>query len=245
MIEMKCPGCGAGGRIPRDKMNTRLVCKKCLKVFHMSPGGTTVLGEPPAAKNASKEKARRESSGGGGIEFGGGLDLSSTFSKIKLPRISGAAAGISALVILIAAVGIWFFARQSLKQRAEVVAKAVMSQEAVKDIVDVSVPETAIEVIKWHSQTSMKYGELKMALGGLDAGLNINVLAESSGGPGVVVVQYSAEGTRLGSAGMDAIQPIPSRNSVPTKLEVHLYFVKDSFGNWLLDGKRTLEEAKE
>ena len=29
-----------------------------------------------------------------------------------------------------------------------------------------------------------------------------------------------------------------------TKLELHLYFLKDSFGNWLLDGKRTLEEAK-
>ena len=88
MIEMKCPGCGAGGRIPRDKKNTRLVCKKCLKVFHMSPGGKTVLGEPPTAKDAPKEKARRESSGGGGIEFGGGLDLSATFSKDQAARKS-------------------------------------------------------------------------------------------------------------------------------------------------------------
>ena len=36
MIDMKCPSCGAGGRIPREKVNTRLVCKKCLRVFHES-----------------------------------------------------------------------------------------------------------------------------------------------------------------------------------------------------------------
>ena len=129
-------------------------------------------------------------------------------------------------------------------QRAELVARAVMSPDAVKTVVDVSVPETVIEVITWHSQVSLQYGELKMVLGGLDAGLDINVLADSSSGPGVVVVKYSAEGTRLGTAGMDAIHPIPSRANAPTKLELHLYFLKDSFGNWLLDGKRTLEEAK-
>jgi hypothetical protein len=245
MIEMKCPGCGAGGRIPRDKLNTRLVCKKCLKVFHMSPGGKPVLGEPPAAKDAPKEKARRESSGGGGIEFGGGLDLSGALSKIKLPQVSAATAGISALVVLIAAAGIWFFARQSLAQRADLVARAVMSPDAVKTVVDVSVPETVIDVIKWHSKVSLQYGDLKMALGGLDAGLIINVLADSSGGPGVAVAQFSAEGTRLGTAGVDAIHPIPSRNTASTKLELKLYFLKDSFGNWLLDGKRTLEEAKD
>ena len=111
MIEMKCPGCGAGGRAPRDKMNTRMVCKKCLKVFHLSPSGTPVLGEPPASKNATKEKAKRESTGGG-IEFGGSFDdLTQRFGKVKLPRVSGAPVGISALVIVIAALGIWFFAR--------------------------------------------------------------------------------------------------------------------------------------
>ena len=115
MIEMKCPGCGAGGRVPREKKNTRMVCKKCLKVFHLSPSGTPVLGEPPEPKDAPKERVQ-EGSRGGGIEFGGSFDdLTQKFSKIKLPRISGAAAGIAAVVILLAALGIWLFARQSLQ----------------------------------------------------------------------------------------------------------------------------------
>ena len=77
MIEMKCPGCGAGGRAPRDKMNTRMVCKKCLKVFHLSPSGTPVLGEPPASKNATKEKPKRESPAAGSSSAG----RSMTFPK--------------------------------------------------------------------------------------------------------------------------------------------------------------------
>ena len=49
MIEMKCPACGAEGRAPKDKINTRLVCKKCLRVFHLTPSGRAVIGEPPQA----------------------------------------------------------------------------------------------------------------------------------------------------------------------------------------------------
>jgi hypothetical protein len=241
MIEMKCPGCGAGGRVPREKKNTRLVCKKCLKVFHLSPAGTPVLGEPPETREVVKERVRRETDGG--MEFGGSFDdLTQKFSKIKLPRVSGKAAGISAAVILLAAIGFWLFARQSLKTRAELIAKAVMSPEAVKSAIDLSVPETAFDVIKWHSQASMRYGELKMAMGGIDASLNTNILSDGSNGPAVVVIQFSTAGTRLGNAGVEALQPLPSKSNTSSTLEEHLYFVKDTFGNWLLDGTRTLND---
>ena len=242
MIEMKCPGCGAGGRAPREKKNARMVCKKCLKVFHLSPSGSPVLGEPPEPKDAPKERVRREA--GGGIEFGGSFDdLTQKFSKIKLPKISGPAAGIAAVVILLAALGIWLFARQSLKTRAELVAKAVMSPESVKNAIDLAVPETAFDVIKWHSAASLRYGELKMAMGGIDASLNTNILSDgTNGGPAVVVVQFSTAGTRLGNAGVEALQPLPSKSNTNSSLEEHLYFVKDSFGNWLLDGTRTLND---
>ena len=241
MIEMKCPGCGAGGRVPRDKKNTRLVCKKCLKVFHLSPSGTPVLGEPPESKDAPKERIRKES--GGGIEFGGSFDdLTQRFSKIKLPRVSGATAGIAAAVILLAALGVWLFARQSLKTRAELVAKAIMSPESVKTAIDLAVPETAMDVIRWHSQASMRYGELKIAMGGIDASLNTNILSDGSSGPAVVVIQFSTTGTRLGNAGVETLQPLPSKSNTSSTVEEHLYFVKDTFGNWLLDGTRTLND---
>jgi hypothetical protein len=117
-----------------------------------------------------------------------------------------------------------------------------MSPESVKNAIDLAVPETAFDVIKWHSQASMRYGELKMAMGGIDASLNINILADGSSGPAVVVVQFSTAGTRLGNAGVEALQPLPSKSNTSSSLEEHLYFVKDSFGNWLLDGTRTLND---
>jgi hypothetical protein len=47
MFDLECPSCGRVGTIPRDKANSRLVCKKCNAVFHMSPSGRAIPGEPP------------------------------------------------------------------------------------------------------------------------------------------------------------------------------------------------------
>src|SRR5215212_2799528 len=46
MIDLACPNCGRAGSIPREKINTRLVCKKCHVAFHMNTAGRTLLGEP-------------------------------------------------------------------------------------------------------------------------------------------------------------------------------------------------------
>jgi hypothetical protein len=106
----------------------------------------------------------------------------------------------------------------------------------------IAVPETALDIIRWHGEASRKYNELKMALGGLDPGLNIKILSDGSNGPAVVVAQFSAEGTRLGNAGLDAVHPNPGLSKPDSNIEFHLYFVKDAFGNWLLDGTRTLSD---
>ena len=194
------------------------------------------------AKDLPKEKVRTES-GGGGIEFGGSLDgLAAGLSKIKLPRVSGATAGIAAAVILVAALGVWLLARQSLTARAETAARSVTTAEGIQTAMTIAVPETVLDTIRWHGEASRRYNELKMALGGLDAGLNINVLSDGSNGPAVVVAQFSAEGTRLGNAGIDAIHPTPGLAKPDSTVELHLYFVKDAFGNWLLDGTRTLSD---
>ena len=53
MIEITCPACGAEGRAPNHKILTRLVCRKCLKFFHVTPSGKAVLGEPPVTGQTS------------------------------------------------------------------------------------------------------------------------------------------------------------------------------------------------
>jgi hypothetical protein len=242
MIEIKCPACDAGGRVPRDKKTTRLVCRKCLAVFHLSPSGKPVRGEPPAPKDVPKERVRSTESGGG-LEFGGSIeDIAARFTKIKMPRVSGTTAGIAAAVILLAALGVWLLARQSLKTRSEMVANALMSQDAIKAVMDVTVPDTALDVIQWYNGAARRCGELKLAMGGVAPGVNIDVLSDGSNGPAVVRVQFSAEGTRLGNAGVETFQPTPSLSNTSSRLEEHLYFVKDAWGNWMLDGKRTLSD---
>src|SRR4051794_12273752 len=48
MIELECPNCGGYGAVPKEKANTRLVCKKCHFVFHLDGAGRARAGEPPA-----------------------------------------------------------------------------------------------------------------------------------------------------------------------------------------------------
>ncbi len=62
MIDLECPSCGRGGSIPHDKVNTRLVCKKCHKVFHVNTAGRTLLGEPQA--EAMQPTTRRTTADG-------------------------------------------------------------------------------------------------------------------------------------------------------------------------------------
>jgi len=238
MLEIKCPGCGAGGRVPRDKKTNRLVCKKCLRVFHLGPTGHPMLGEPPERKEVIEQRAPRESSG---YEFGGSIDdMAARLGRIKIPKVSLRTLGITAGVALVAAVGYLFFSGQSLETRSKTVAKAIMGTD-METVMAVAAPETAFDLIMWSDRVIRKYGELKMALGGADAGVTVNVLSDGSSGPAVVVVKFSAEGTRLGAAGVEAFQPTPSLSNTKSSYEIHLYWVKNMWGTWILDGKRTAE----
>ena len=49
MIEMVCPQCGRTGVAPKEKINSRLNCKKCHAIFYLTESGRSVLGEPPGA----------------------------------------------------------------------------------------------------------------------------------------------------------------------------------------------------
>ena len=58
MLAIKCPACGAEGRASKEKIQTRLICRKCLRVFHVTPSGKTVLGEPPTPGQTSTAVSR-------------------------------------------------------------------------------------------------------------------------------------------------------------------------------------------
>jgi hypothetical protein len=241
MLEIKCPGCGAYGRVPRDKKNNRLVCKKCLRVFHLSPSGQAVLGEPPERKDAPVEQAAEEA---GGFEFGGSLeDMVTRLTKFKFPKMSIRTLGTLAVLAVLGGLGYLFFSAQTLETRARIVARSIQLGE-IKDIVDIAAPGTEMDAMMWSTKVIPRYNELKLALGGQDSGVSTGILADgSSGGPALVAVRFTAEGTRMGSAGVEAFHTTPSLSNTQSSYEVHLYWVKNMWGSWLLDGKRTAQDS--
>jgi len=237
MPEMNCPACGAGGRIPRDKIGTRLVCKKCLKVFHVTPSGQAVLGEPPAPKVIAKEKISKEPTGYDTTEA---LEaLASKVAKVQLP--SPKMLGIVAGIALVLGLGYWLFSRQSLDTRARKVAEAIASSD-IKKIVDISVPGTETDVIVWYADVYRQFLNVKVLLG-REPGIKIQIPGHSSGDSGLAIVTFSGQGAQSAAPGFaDAMQPIPSLSNVKDSVDVRLYFAVDALGNWLLDGKRTASE---
>jgi hypothetical protein len=55
---MLCPSCGRKGRVPPERFNTTLHCKKCDAIFHMDSGGKVMLGEAPSARAKAEAEAK-------------------------------------------------------------------------------------------------------------------------------------------------------------------------------------------
>jgi len=63
MIAMSCPSCGRAGQCPKEKVHTRLVCRKCHVVFHLDASGRAVIGDPnQPVKKEVKKKAKEAGS---------------------------------------------------------------------------------------------------------------------------------------------------------------------------------------
>jgi hypothetical protein len=237
MIDMKCPSCGAGGRVPREKVNTRLVCKKCLRVFHITASGNTVLGEPAAPKDAPRGHSPREAARHDRVERFD--EVASKLSSVKLPQIEPRVLGAIGGIVLVAALGYWFFSKQTLEQRSQDIARAFVKSD-MKTAVDLSLPGTEMDTIRWYADVFKQYNELKLLFGGQEAGVTVQTQADAVGGAVPVKLIFSKEGMRFdGSIFSDMFQPNPGLNKGKSSLEIPLFWSKDLWGNWLLDGTKT------
>jgi len=237
MIDMKCPSCGAGGRVPREKVNTRLVCKKCLRVFHITASGNTVLGEPAPPKDAPKTQSHREAARHDTVQKFD--NAASKLSNVKLPQINPNVLYSIGGIVLVAALGYWFFSKQSIEQRSQDIARAFIKAD-MKTAVDLSQPGTEMDTIRWYSDVYKQYGELKLSFGGQEAGVSVQPQPDSKGGTVQVKLIFSKEGMRFdGSIFSDMVQPNPTLNKGKSSLELPLFWTKDLWGNWLLDGTKT------
>jgi hypothetical protein len=239
MIEMSCPRCGAGGRVPRDKVNSRLVCKKCLQVFHLNSNLKAVMGEPAPSKEVAKERAPRERTELGLPELGG---LGEKLAKIKLPdpKIVGVVAG----VLLVIGFFWWLFSKQTVEQRTQALATAIKTLD-MDTTVDLSMPGTELDAMKWLGDVHKEYTDLKLAIGNLEPGVDIKVQPGSDGSTAQALVVFSREGaTSSGPLSVEEAASLEPKSAEKKKsMELVLFWTKDTWQAWRLDGKQTMEKA--
>ncbi len=242
MIEMACPRCGAGGRIPRDKLNSRLVCKKCLQVFHLNATHQAVIGEPPALKATSRKKERVAREGGVQIEIPGLEGLSDRLSKLKLPDPK--VIGVTAVVLLAVAFFGWLFSKRTVDQQSQVLAQAIRDLD-LQTASNMALPGTEMQAMEWLNGVYKNYLDLKMAIGNFDPGVQINA-QENSDGTAQTMMVFSREGaTTNGPIPVQQAANLESKDSNAKKsMELVVAWAKDTWGIWRLDGKQTLDNAK-
>ncbi len=239
MIEMTCPRCGAAGRVPNDKFNTRLVCKKCLQVFHLKPGGVAVLGEPPVQKQqTTKTRAPRER-----IE----LDVSSLeglgekLAKIKLPDPKLIAATLVVLIII--GICSWLFSRESVETRSHTMAVAITKGD-IGTAMTIVLPGTEGEAMRWFNDVFQEYLDLKKSMGLMDPGIQIQVQNSSDGNSAQALLVFSREGShRPGPSPIveEELQAPKPGSKAKDALQIILFWTPDTWGTWRLDAKRTAE----
>jgi hypothetical protein len=206
-------------------------------VFHLTPSGQAVLGEPPVPKDAPKERATRER-----IEFdaeGALQGLGEKLSKIKLPDAK--MIGIIAVVLLAVAGAGWLLSRQSLEQRSELLTAAIRKGD-VEVVMGVALPGTEGDALKWYADIYKEYLDLKLSMGGQDPAAKVQVQQATGGNSAQTLLSFSrGGGTRVGRYEEDELQPAPATRPTKHSLDLVIFWTPDTWGNWRFDAKRTAE----
>lgn len=236
-IEMVCPGCNAPGSVPRDKMNTRLVCKKCHAVFHLSPSGRAVLGEPPMSE-ADKEAAKAAAA------------AARRDADWEMPSLSvspRARATLAALVALLAIAGIVRYGQvswsstngENLLTRANNAAKAIAAGKTA-DLQAISVPETREATARFLEGLGPAFESVRAQSPTREMVANILLLSVTPDDSGAQVRGVFTP--NLGSTRDRMISGIePAKDAATASADAMLWFAKDAKGNWLLDGQKCVE----
>jgi hypothetical protein len=236
MIEMKCPACGAGGRVSKDKINTRLVCRKCMRVFHLTSGGRTVLGEPPQAAVSAARPPREK------VEFDYSLDVPPWLGRVTrlvfAPKVLTIAGGL----ILVACIGIAvsILRGESLKERTTKVARAAVMGD-LGTLIELTATGTGDDMLKWYSKVRPQCEELKGALQTQTPFVEVIVSKEdTSNGTASVLARIGTAESPARTGG--GISGAASQSLLANKtMELPLELTSEGMSGWRLDGKRTLE----
>jgi hypothetical protein len=240
MFEIECPACGAAGRAPKGKIQTRLVCRKCLKVFHVTPSGKAVLGEPPA----TGQTATAVSPGKAVPDLTQKVDqwLDRASKGFFSPK-SWILTTVGLVLLAVAAVFFSFWRPDSLENRVAQAARAAVQGDR-RTIQELAATGHGDAVDAWYLSIRPKCDELLQRLGSGKLTVETKITLQDPGHQWAdVVAQVSTEEglERKGNVLPDAsIVEIPASQpfSLPMAWKI------DGMAGWRLDGGRTQELSK-
>jgi hypothetical protein len=237
MIEIKCPACGAGGRATKEKILTRLVCRKCLKVFHVTPSGKSVLGEPPATGQTATADPQKTVDRTQTVEEW--FDRAST--RFSSPTTLILAVGL--ILLVVAAVHFAARSPERLQDRVAQAARAAV-QGDLRTIREMAATGTSAEVSAWYLSIRPQCDELLVRLGSKKLAVDTVVKQVDSTQEQIeLVAQVSIEEGLERSGNL-----LPDASSVVTPitppLSLPMAWKSEGRSGWRLDGKRTQELSK-
>ncbi len=238
MVEIQCPACGAAGRAPKEKIQTRLVCRKCLKVFHISPSGKTVLGEPPVPGQTaavSHAKAAPDST----------ENVDQWFERASRRLFSPSTMILAVGLILLALAAVIFRPRspETLQDRVAKAANAAV-QGDLQALRELAVPETTADVVVWFVAIRPKCDDMLQRLGSRKLAVETEVKQQDPAQESAEVVAQVSMVDELERKG----NVLPDATIVVTlagpPVSLSMAWKSGGMAGWQLDGKRTLELLK-
>jgi hypothetical protein len=236
MFDIKCPACGADGRIPKQKIDTRLVCRKCLKVFHVTPSGNSVLGEPASAFQGATAKPSDPASADPTLR----LDQFFENAKEKLTNPINLA--VAAGVLLLGAAVIYFSSQsqESLQDRVEKVAKAAVEGD-LRTVREMAASGTDADVEAWYTSIRPQCDQLRLRPGSNKVAVFTVITRETPGQSADVLASINTEESleRRGKNLPDESIVVTTTSNQPVSLPMG--WTSEGWSGWRLDGKRTQE----
>lgn len=242
MIELACPSCGRAGSIPREKINTRLICKKCHIAFHVNAAGRTLLGEPhvapPKPEHHTLEALHLPS-----------LPTFDGFDGLKdgLPKISLRSLGIGVAAIAVLGGLVMFLTRapESLADSARRTAERFANDDLAY-LKQVATTETIDDVVRWFDAVHPQLVKSREQWKGREANIQVMVIGEDlrqrkgeaqafiyPAGPAGHVAKIATAAEASTSVSSTTVQPI----------DLRLHWILDRDGTWRLDGAQTFQAA--
>jgi hypothetical protein len=153
--------------------------------------------------------------------------------------------GVTVAVLLVVGFFWWLFSKKSVEQQSHTLASAIRKLD-MDSAVGLALPGTEMETMKWVGDVYKQYLDLKLAIGNLEPGVQISA-HENSDGSAQALLQFSREGaSSTGPLSVEQAATLePQSTETKKSMELVVYWMKDTWGIWRLDGKRTTEAATE